>query len=102
MDLFRVALIWAGAKIAALISLLEGLGWAVLNGTLTGGSDIWDDLANYDMLDRTHLAKVLFPAIGVSLGQYWRSQSQLRELRLQHEIDLIKVQAGIKDEPAHG
>lgn len=94
-ELLKQALIWLGAQITSAVNLAEGMGWAALTGLAGGGSDVWDDIANYNMTDWKHVAKVTIPVMGASVFQWIRSQQETRlklaEQRADYEIKLAQA-----------
>jgi hypothetical protein len=87
MDLLRVALIWIGLQIAGLTIFLQGVAWAAITGAMTGGSDWWDTLANYDMVDWGHTFKIMAPAMFASISQWVVSQNSLKAKLAEQALD---------------
>lgn len=86
-DLLRAALIWIGQQIAGLTVTLQGITWAAFSGLMTGGSDWWDDLANYNMTDHVHLMKVILPSMMASIGQWVVSQNNLKRQLAEQAVE---------------
>lgn len=96
------ALTWIGRQIAAAVAFAEGIGWAALTGAFTGGSEVWDDLATYDMMDTKHLIKIVLPPMIFSIGQWLRSETVKRAALAEQALDYEKKLAAFGPLPPVG